>query len=108
VVSPCSLTNSLNESSLSFGPVVAGFKAYEQEEDSTGDIAEFSLANALYLALVEGHAAEQSARRTAMDNASGNAADMIGKLNLQYNRARQVSFPWGFLLLDWVADHPRL
>lgn len=46
----------------------AGFKAYEQEEDSTGDIAEFSLANALYLALVEGHAAEQSARRTAMDN----------------------------------------
>jgi len=67
----------------------AGFKAYEQEEDSTGDIAEFSLANALYLALVEGHAAEQSARRTAMDNASGNAADMIGKLNLQFNRARQ-------------------
>jgi F-type H+-transporting ATPase subunit gamma len=47
------------------------------------------LANALYLALVEGHAAEQSARRTAMDNASGNAADMIGKLNLQFNRARQ-------------------
>lgn len=66
-----------------------GFKTYEQEEDATSDLAEFSLANALYLALVEGHAAEISARRTAMDNASGNASDMIGKLNLEYNRARQ-------------------
>ena len=137
----------------------AGFKAYEQEEDSTGDIAEFSLANALYLALVEGHAAEQSARRTAMDNgesgrvaggvikvgrsadvlsfgfvfwvtASGSesrsarssssgraldadssfrfvdAADMIGKLNLQYNRARQGKIT-GELVRPDTAFSPR-
>lgn len=40
----------------------AGFRAYEMEEDSTKDIAEFALANAIYSALVEGHACEISAR----------------------------------------------
>lgn len=32
------------------------------EDDVTKDLAEFSLANALYAALTEGHACEQSAR----------------------------------------------
>jgi F-type H+-transporting ATPase subunit gamma len=41
---------------------VAGFKAYEMEDDVTKDLAEFSLANAIYAALVEAHACEQSAR----------------------------------------------
>ena len=46
------------------------FNEYEMEEDVTLDLAEFGLANAIYTALVEGHAAEISARRTAMENAS--------------------------------------
>lgn len=41
---------------------VAGFRAYEMEDDVTKDLAEFSLANAIYAALVEAHACEQSAR----------------------------------------------
>jgi F-type H+-transporting ATPase subunit gamma len=40
------------------------------EEDVSKDLGEFALANAIYTALVEGHAAEISARRTAMENAS--------------------------------------
>ena len=40
----------------------AGFKAYEMEDDVTKDLAEFSLANAIYSALVEAHACEISAR----------------------------------------------
>lgn len=40
------------------------------EEDVSKDLAEFALANAIYTALVEGHAAEISARRQAMENAS--------------------------------------
>ena len=32
------------------------------EDDVTRDLAEFSLANAIYAALVEAHACEQSAR----------------------------------------------
>lgn len=35
---------------------------YENEDDATKDFAEFSLANAIYAALTEGHACEQSAR----------------------------------------------
>ncbi|KAF8646619.1 hypothetical protein AX16_007120 [Volvariella volvacea WC 439] len=68
-----------------------GFKAYENEDDATKDFAQFSLANAIYAALVEGHACEQSARRNAMDNASKNATDMIGSLTMQYNRGRQAA-----------------
>jgi F-type H+-transporting ATPase subunit gamma len=45
----------------------AGFKAYEMEEDVSKDLTEFALANVIFQALVEGHAAEQSARRTAME-----------------------------------------
>jgi hypothetical protein len=39
-----------------------GFKAYENEDDVTKDLAEFSLANAIFAALTEGYACEQSAR----------------------------------------------
>ncbi|KZT43278.1 ATP synthase F1 gamma [Sistotremastrum suecicum HHB10207 ss-3] len=69
----------------------SGFRTYEQEDDSTKDLAEFSLANAIYAALVEGHACEMSSRRNAMDNASKNAGDMISSLQLQYNRGRQAA-----------------
>jgi len=69
----------------------AGFKAYEMEDDVTKDLAEFTLANAIYAALIEGHACEISARRNAMDNAQKNASDMISRLQMQYNRGRQAA-----------------
>ncbi|KAF9453402.1 ATP synthase F1 gamma [Macrolepiota fuliginosa MF-IS2] len=69
----------------------SAFNAYENEDDATKDLVEFSLANAIYAALVEGHACEQSARRNAMDNASKNASDMISSLTMQYNRGRQAA-----------------
>ncbi|KAI0704194.1 ATP synthase F1 gamma [Cerioporus squamosus] len=68
-----------------------GFRAYEMEDDVTRDLSEFTLANAIYAALVEAHACEQSARRNAMDNASKNASDMINRLTMQYNRGRQAA-----------------
>lgn len=70
--------------------MTAGFKAYEMEDDVTKDLSEFALANALFAALVESHAAEQNARRNAMENASKNASEMIGRLQMQYNRGRQA------------------
>ena len=45
----------------------------------------------LYGALCESRAAEQAARRTAMDAATSNAEDMIADLSLKYNRARQAA-----------------
>lgn len=44
----------------------------------------------LYRALLESVASEHGARMTAMDNASSNATDMIYRLTLQMNRARQA------------------
>jgi len=40
-------------------------------------------------ACIDSFASEQSARRNAMESASDNAGEMIEKLSLQYNRARQ-------------------
>ena len=45
----------------------------------------------LYGALCESRAAEQAARRTAMDSATQNAEEMISNLSLQFNRARQAA-----------------
>lgn len=45
----------------------------------------------LYGAVCESRAAEQAARRTAMDAATQNADDMIADLNLKYNQARQAA-----------------
>ena len=45
----------------------------------------------LFRALLESYASEQGARMSAMDSASRNASEMIGKLTLQYNRARQAA-----------------
>jgi F-type H+-transporting ATPase subunit gamma len=45
----------------------------------------------IFQALLESLAAEHGARMTAMDSAAKNATEMIGKLTLQYNRARQAA-----------------
>jgi len=47
--------------------------------------------NQVYRAMLESAASEHGARMTAMDSASSNAADMISRLTLQFNRARQAA-----------------
>ncbi len=49
------------------------------------------LGGILYGALCESRAAEQAARRTAMDSATSNAEEMIADLSLKFNRARQAA-----------------
>ena len=49
------------------------------------------LASKIHMYHKESLASELGARMTAMDNASRNATDMIGKLTLSYNRARQAA-----------------
>jgi len=66
------------------------FATYEIEDDVLENFQEYTMANAVYWALVEGHAAEMAARRTAMENATKNAGDMIDRLTLTYNRGRQA------------------
>lgn len=45
----------------------------------------------IFHALLESIASEHGARMTAMDSATKNASEMIDKLTLQYNRARQAA-----------------
>jgi F-type H+-transporting ATPase subunit gamma len=45
---------------------------------------------AIFHALLEGEASEHGARMTAMDSATNNATDMISRLTLEMNRARQA------------------
>jgi F-type H+-transporting ATPase subunit gamma len=49
------------------------------------------LTNTVYQAMLEASASELASRMTAMSNATKNAGEMIGRLTIQYNKARQAS-----------------
>jgi len=49
------------------------------------------LAMQIWRAMLESEASEHGARMTAMDSATKNAAKIIGRLTIQYNRARQAA-----------------
>jgi F-type H+-transporting ATPase subunit gamma len=48
------------------------------------------ISGIIYGSLVEAYVSEQSARMTAMDEASGSAEEMLADLQINYNRARQA------------------
>lgn len=60
------------------------------EEDILDVLLPRNLAIQVFRALLENNASEQGARMTAMENATRNAGDMIGKLTTRYNRTRQA------------------
>jgi len=64
--------------------------AYEIEDKVLDNYHEFILGSTVYWGLAEGFASEFCARRTAMENATKNAEDMVKKLTLIYNRSRQA------------------
>ncbi|MEC9442642.1 MAG: ATP synthase F1 subunit gamma [Myxococcota bacterium] len=70
-----------------------GGEEYIYEPSETELLAQLvpnSIEVRIFQALLESEAAEQGSRMTAMDNATSNAEEMIDKLTLQYNRARQA------------------
>lgn len=65
---------------------------YEPNRDQLlADLLPRFLATKVWRAMLESVASEHGARMSAMDNATSNAKDMIGKLTLQYNRTRQAA-----------------
>eukprot|EP01006_Ploeotia_vitrea_P005557 TRINITY_DN118048_c0_g1_i1.p1 TRINITY_DN118048_c0_g1~~TRINITY_DN118048_c0_g1_i1.p1 ORF type:complete len:296 (-),score=-3.61 TRINITY_DN118048_c0_g1_i1:106-993(-) len=62
----------------------------DAEPESLTNFFEYTLASQIYHSLMENATSEQSSRMSAMENASKNASEMIDKLTLQYNRARQT------------------
>jgi len=66
---------------------------YEYEPDESEilvDLLPLNITTQVFKALLENAASEQGARMSAMDSATRNAGDMIGKLTLNYNRTRQA------------------
>jgi F-type H+-transporting ATPase subunit gamma len=65
---------------------------YEPSEEAIlADLLPRNVAVQVFRALLENAASEQGARMTAMDNATRNAGDVIGRLTLTYNRTRQAA-----------------
>ena len=64
------------------------------EPEKTGEtlhnLFEYTFASQVFHSLMENAASEQSSRMSAMENASKNAGEMIQRLSIQYNRARQT------------------
>jgi F-type H+-transporting ATPase subunit gamma len=61
------------------------------EETILAELLPRNLAIQIYRALLENAAGFYGAQMTAMDNATRNAGDMIKRLTLNYNRARQAN-----------------
>lgn len=62
-----------------------------EEEEALDMIIPKYVTSLIYGGMIESVASENGARMQAMDNATSNAEEMIDKLTLQYNRARQGS-----------------
>ncbi len=71
------------------GETVPGYVFEPSDEDILEDIIRKNLEVQIFRALLESEASELGARMTAMDSATSNAGEMIKKLTLKYNRARQ-------------------
>ncbi|MCE2475519.1 MAG: F0F1 ATP synthase subunit gamma [Alphaproteobacteria bacterium] len=73
-------------------PVVGAMHEFEPGEDELlAELLPRNLAVQIHGAFLESAAGEHGARMTAMENATRNAGDMIGRLELSYNRQRQAA-----------------
>jgi len=61
------------------------------EEKMLDSLVEKYLEYSMYYALIDSLAAEHSARMQAMDAATNNANEMVKKLNVEFNKARQAA-----------------
>jgi F-type H+-transporting ATPase subunit gamma len=70
---------------------VADFIYEPNAEEILKEILRKNVEVQIFKALLESSAAELGARMSSMDSATKNASEMIGKLTLAYNRARQAA-----------------
>ena len=79
-------------SAIEIAPVTEEGAAYDYEPDKLellGNLLPMMIKENMFECIVQSQASEHGARMTSMDNATRNASDMISKLTLRYNRARQ-------------------
>jgi F-type H+-transporting ATPase subunit gamma len=73
------------------GRLPAAIEFEPSAESILSDLLPRMVATRIYQAMLESRASEEGARMTAMDSATRNAGDMIGRLTLTYNRTRQAA-----------------
>ena len=61
------------------------------QEEIVAELIPKNIKIQLYKAILDSHASEHGARMTAMDKATDNAGDLLKKLKLAYNQARQAA-----------------
>ena len=68
------------------------FYEFEPEENEIlNNLLPRNISTQIFKALLENAASEQGSRMTAMDNATRNAADLVDRLTINYNRSRQAA-----------------
>jgi len=77
-----------SDASMDLGGAVYEYEP--DEEEILTDLLPLNITTQIFKALLENAASEQGARMSAMDSATRNAGEMIGKLTLNYNRTRQA------------------
>jgi len=79
---------------LKFTGVESPLPEYSFEPDTKqeilNDLFELTLGSQIFHSMMQSATSEQSSRMNAMETASKNAGEMIEKLTLKYNRARQA------------------
>jgi len=79
------------ETTSALAPVRGAIYDYEPDEgEILADLLPRNVSIQIFRALLENAASEQGARMSAMDSATRNAADVINRLTLKYNRTRQA------------------
>jgi F-type H+-transporting ATPase subunit gamma len=66
------------------------FEYWPSKEDVFNSLVPMYVKGIIYGSLVEAYVSEQSARMSAMDEASKSAEEMLADLQINYNRARQA------------------
>ena len=78
------------EPSEANGPI-SPYSFEPSEEEILEQLLPKNISIQIFRALLDSSAGEHAARMTAMDSATRNAGDMIKRLSLEYNRARQAA-----------------
>ena len=65
---------------------------FEPDEDEIlSNLLPKNISTQIFKAMLENSASEQGSRRSARDNATRNAGEMVDKLTIEYNRSRQAA-----------------
>jgi F-type H+-transporting ATPase subunit gamma len=76
------------EPEIAFGPDILVEPSIQEVLEQ---VLKREVAGLIFRAMLEGAASEHGARMTAMDSATNNANEVLRRMKIQYNRARQAA-----------------